>query len=328
MIMSTQQSKNSRFLEARDRLPYNQKIINYGRLGGHSRLAKMKSCNKILANDIQTDGRGNIVNMPLLIGKPCFAIPTAYLRERCAPPILVNKRHFPSSKCHKCKVRPGCHKVVVERAKYVDCLTGSLLPPLREWSDAGGVALYGFDKALERLGPKAWQRIGHAFQKVTFLSSNDVAVIQFWDSEKERFAKLRKSAEVKSLQQDWREGRSLTGLITGLHQGREERLTILLSILTVGPKPKYLARVFRVAAERIAAAWWGREFAKFTGGKENPNNIANILIAENMNLGISQSSLRSTVKHDLYRIEKLETVAKYNGGTAIWPKFLHPDLIV
>ena len=326
--MNTQQSANSRSLQARDRLSYEQKVINYARVGGHSGLSRMKSCNEILAKDIQTDGRGNIVNMPLLIGKPCFAIPTAYLRERCAPPILVNKRFFPSSKCDKCKVRPGCHNVVVERAKIVDCLTGSLLSPLREWSDAGGVALYGFDKALERLGPKAWQRIGHAFQKISFVSSNDVAVNQFWDSEKERFAKLRKSAEVKRLQQDWREGRSLTGLITGLHQGRDDRLTILLSILTVGPKPNYLARVYEDAGERIAAAWWAREFAKLTGGKENPNNIANILIGENMNLGISQSSLRSTVKQDLYRIKKLEAVAKYNGGVAIWPKFLHPDLIV
>ena len=322
MIMSTQQSKNSRSLEARDRLPYDRKVIEYSRLGGHSRLARMKSSEKILAMDVETDGQGNILNMPLLIGKPCFAIPTGYLRERCAPPILANGRHLPSSKCHPCKVRPGCHKVVVERAKYVECLTDSLLPPLREWS----VALYGFDKALERLGPKAWQGIGHAFQKVTFVSSNDVAVKQFWDNEKERFAKLRKSAEVKRLQQDWREGRTLAGLIAGLDQGRTERLAILLSTLTLGSKPRYLLRVFQGAAERIVSAWWGREFAKLTGSKENPNNIANILIAENMNLGISQSSLRSTVKHDLDRIKKLETVAKYNGGAAIWPKFLHPDL--
>jgi hypothetical protein len=288
----------------------------------------MKSCQEILAKDIQTDGRGNIVKMPPLIGRPCFAIPTGYLRERCAPLILANGRCLPSSKCHGCKVRAGCHKVVVERAMYVNSLTGSLLPPMREWSDAKGFALHGFDKALERLGPIAWRTIASAFQKVTFVSSNDVAVNLFWDSEKERFAKIRKSAEVKKLQQDWREGRSLAGLITGLHQGRDERLTILLSTLTVCPKPKYLERVFKDSAERISSAWWGREFAKLTGGKENPNNIANILIAENINLGISHSSLRSTLKHDLCRIKKLETVAKYNGGAAIWPKFLHPDLIV
>ena len=326
--MNPQQSRNSRALEARDRLPYHQKVIKYGRLGGHSRLAKMKSCNKILAKDVQTDGRGNILNMPPLIGKPCFGIPTGYLRERCAPQTLAKHRYFPSSKCYACKVRAGCHKVVVERSKYVDSLTSLLLPPLREWNDAGGVALYGFDVALKKLGPKAWRRIGYAFQKVTFLSSNDISVNRFWDSKRERFAKLRKSAELKKLRQDWREGRSLAGLTTGLHQGRDERLTILLSILTGGHKPKYLARVFQDSAERIAAAWWGREFAKLTGGKENPNNIANILIAENMNFGISQTSLRSTVKDDLYRIKKLETVAKYNGGVAILPKFLHPDLIV
>ena len=112
--MNTQQSRNSRALEARDRLPYYQKLIKYGRLGGHSRLSRMKSCKKISGEDIQTDGQGNILNMPLLIGKPCFGIPTGYLRERCAPPILANGRYFPSSKCHGCKVRAGCHKVVVK----------------------------------------------------------------------------------------------------------------------------------------------------------------------------------------------------------------------
>ena len=326
--MSTQRSINSRSLQARDRLSYEQKVINYGRVGGHSGLSRMKSCKEILAKDIQTDGRGNIVKMPPLIGRPCFAIPTGYLRERCAPPILANGRYRPSSKCNQCKVRTGCHKVVVERSKYVDSLTGSLLPPLREWSDAGGVALYGFDKALEKVGLNAWRKIAYAFQTVTFTNSNDVVVQKFWDGEEERFEKLRKSAAVKRLRRDWSEGRSLAGLTNGLHQGRNERLAILLLTLTVGPKPKYLARVFQDAAERIASAWWGREFAKLTGGKGNANYIAGILIAENMNLGVCKSSLRSTVKQDLNRIKKLEAVANYNGGAAIWPKFLHPDLIV
>ena len=38
--------------------------------------------------------------------------------------------------------------------------------------------------------------------------------------------------------------------------------------------------------------------------------------------------LRDAAKTDLRRIRKLEANAKYNGGTAIWPKFEHPALKV
>lgn len=328
--MNTQQSTNTRSLQARDRLPFEAKVVLYGRLQGHSGLSKMRPCKKIAAEDVHTDGQGNVSDMPRLIGRPCFAIPTGYLREQYAPLKRVEamRTMAPTSKCNRCNVASACRKVVFERMRHVHSVTPSIASAMQEWKQAGGFKLYGFNVALSTLGEAAWRDIANEFQKVSFACSNDHAVKDYWDSENETYAKRRRSAAAKELNQDWREGRSLPILVAGLHQGRSERITLLQAALKSSGKPPYLVRTFDKDVERLAAAWWGREFAKFTGGKLNPHNIAGILIDENLNLGICKSSLRSTLLSDFTKIQKLQANAGYNKWVPIWSKFEHPALIL
>ncbi|GGC44771.1 hypothetical protein GCM10011371_35190 [Novosphingobium marinum] len=59
----------------------------------------------------------------------------------------------------------------------------------------------------------------------------------------------------------------------------------------------------------------GREYVKLTARKINTSSIATCLIRHKRNVGKSYGVLRDAVRHDLKRILKLESTAKYNGGS-------------
>ena len=327
--MAITQSLNSRSLRVADQRSYFEKVVRYGHIGGHSKLARMRQCPVVLHQDIETDGAGNILKMPPLIGRPCFGIPTAYLRERCVPPKFVPalKVTMPTSKCIACNAQRACHAVIVERLSYVQSKSGTLVPLLQIWRDEGGFTLNCFQQALDKLGPAPWKNITYALQKFIFLSSNVQAINEYWDAEEKRCVSVARSAAIRIVKAEWRKGDSLSSLTAGLDIGGAERVALLQTILATAATPRYLTYVSAKSIDRIAFAWWGREYAKLTGKKDNPNSIAKILIAANLNLKICESSLRSSVKFDLLIIKKLEAQAKYNGGAPIWPKFSHPALV-
>lgn len=53
---------------------------------------------------------GNVTWMPQLNGKPCFGVPTAWLRFGHEQRKYMQGRWI-LSRCEKCKARPGCERV-------------------------------------------------------------------------------------------------------------------------------------------------------------------------------------------------------------------------
>lgn len=326
--MGNLQSQNSKALQIVDCWPYDKKVIKYAGDKPHPTLARMLPCPSFSHADVQTDGKGNVIEMPTLIGRPCFAIPVAHLRERFRPDQLDRKSgiYRPTSKCLRCNVKDACVKVVTERLKVVSIVFPALVPALNEWQDAGGFTNGGFPKAIEKLGEHGWRNIYMWMQRVQFTSSNDGAVSSYWLDKSDRFSKSDARARAKDVRDRWEKDGADFSLVAGLHEGRRGRKAILEMAISSGATPKYLCRFKIEGVDRLTYAWWGREYARLTGKKINPNSIAKILLSYRLNLGICQSSLRSSIKFDLVRIAKLESAAQYNGRTPIWPKFIHPDL--
>lgn len=316
---------NQRVLKDADLWEYNVKVMKWSGKVAHPNIKRMRNPIPLTVSDIQTDSNGNITDMPLLVGRPCFAIPTAYLRQRMASPKYVPnmQRMMPASKCERCKVRQACKAVTVERLRVAATQVPQLTPALRDWTSVGGFDLEGFEKALNILGEAGWRNVYFALQKVDFSSSNDLAVSAYWkDITEKAYAKATRDR----LANGWKNGDETSKLISGLNQGRQERIASLAASISSASPPKYLRRYSPADVNRITAAWWGREYAKLTGKKVNSSSIARIIIETNLNYGIAHSSLRSSVKSDLEKIRKLEACTQYNGGQPIWPRFTHPSL--
>ena len=79
---------------------------------------------KFGAADVLTDGVGNIIAMPILLGKPCFGRPETFFRHgnRTLPHTLPSgaKTRSVAHRCGACAVsgvREACKKVSVERVR-------------------------------------------------------------------------------------------------------------------------------------------------------------------------------------------------------------------
>lgn len=309
--------------------PYTAKVLRWGGRDPIPEAVRLSNTAKFLPAHVKTDKAGNITRMPELTGKPCFGIPTAYLRHgrRRASyvPRLKERKH--NSRCDRCKIRKACVKVVIERVKVVAQASSEFRQLLGVWSEAEGMEAGGFDRASEKLGKGHWTRMIHLLAEVDFSNSNDEHVAAHWDERCAEAEKKERNAKAAALRSAWAKGDRLEYLTDGLDAGARERAQALEDLLQSDSVPKYLKRFPIESVERVTTVWWGREFAMLTGKKENANAIATILRAQGRSLDKSQSVLRAAVKKDLEQyIPKLEANAKYNGGTAIWPKFQHPAL--
>lgn len=324
--MVTVQGENNRAMQTVDCWPYDRKVIRYAHERPLEAFKRMTVCPVFGPKDVKTDGQGNIIEMPRLIGRPCFGIPPAYLRQRFRPDKLDRKsgKMRPASKCARCKIQKACLKVNLERFKAIRTKYPEFKNAVVEWHRAGGLNAGGFPKAFEKLGEAGWRDVCRWPQRMDFTSSNAAAVASYWQEKSNQFSRCAARARAAQVASSWKEGNDLHLLPMGLDRGHQERTVLLRQTISSENVPKYLRRVPIASAERIAYAWWGREFAKLTGQKTNPNRIAKILISYKRNLGISESSLRSSVASDLDRIDKLESAAQYNGGAPIWPRFTHP----
>lgn len=322
-------TSNNLVLQKVDCWPYEKKVIAYAGEKPLPSFGRMLRCPKFPADDVHTDGQGNIIDMPSLFGRPCFGIPTAYLRERYRPDQLDPKsgKMRPAAKCLRCKVRKACLKVVTERVRVICMQDSKFVTAMKKWDEAEGFKPGGFPTALGKLGKIGWINVCAGTQRVSFASNNDAAIRSYWQARSDKFFKSTARANAAQLRSDWKVGNYLHLLVSGLDQGHQERVTLLHRTLSSASPPKYLRRFPMTSAERLAYAWWGREYAKLTGQKTNPNRIARILIKNGRNLNICESSLRSSLASDLDRIDKLESAAQYNGGAPIWPRFLHPLLL-
>ena len=120
-----------------ERLTWEEKILHWGKEkpwqtdGRSLRLPRVKeiSVGHVLVEE------GHIRRMPVLIGRPCFGVPTAFLRHG-GQNQFFNKRtgQWTLSRCMRCEVRDACKFVAEERLSYEP----GILKAWRDFEHAGG----------------------------------------------------------------------------------------------------------------------------------------------------------------------------------------------
>lgn len=298
--------------------------------------------------------------MPELLNKPCFGIPTAWLRHGRQKAIFNKntKKYEHNSRCDICKVHNACMKVITSRIRFTYGHRSSKIEIFKKWHFAYGLEAGGFDNALKQFKVGVWTRIVHDLQSFDFSSVNDQIAL---DHSQKALVDSRIAAQLnrkRDLRRRWKakapknvtlsttptlpssrvanpakgpkkalelaSRQDLDKLYGWLDEGREQRQAILFALQGAGGLPRYLRLLRPGFIDRYGAAWWGRELCRFTGRTINPNAVANAVEAHNRFPGQSQATLRQTFKDDLARIAKLEKVSAQNGGATIWQRISLP----
>lgn len=320
-------SSNQRQLRELDLESYEEKSIRWSREHPVPPGVRLNNRTTVREFDVKTDDNGNIMRMPVLIGKPCFGIPAALLRHGRAQAQYVRrlKGRTHNSRCDRCKVSDACQKVVVERITTLELSDTKFRASFDAWEGADGLEEGGFQLATDKLGYGAWTLVQSPLRFAEFSSSNDESVSSCWKEAEADAATEAKRKSEWSVRDRWKNGKTLEKLCEGLDMGRAEREAILkAAFLATGQSSLHGVRSESI--QRHGAIWWGREFARLTGQALNPSRIARIAIENRRFTEQSHSVLRQAARADLARIRKLESDAAYNQGVPIWPKFRHPAL--
>jgi hypothetical protein len=223
-------------------------------------------------------------------------------------------------------VREACVSIVKERLGFSAKNDTEFRARFVKWSDAGGLGKGGFGKAHAKLGQRAWRELIAPLHGADFTNSNDTAARRRWDELDANAEARRKASDRRHLREERKSRQELSQFISGLDDGFQVRKKLLGEAIESKDPPGYLKRLPLASVDRICSVWWGREYAGLTGQKENPSRIAHCMIERGRHMGRSHNVLRADVKVDFIRIRRLDSSAKYNGGTPIWPTFKHPAL--
>lgn len=320
-------SDRDRHVRYLDLLSYQDKSRRFRRCDPFKPGTKIYAKPRITPDEVQTDGGGNVIGAPMIVEKPCFGIPTAWLRHAHQPPTYIRRldQKVHNGRCDKCLAADACKKVATERIKNVAQDRRDFRGPIRKWIGAGGLEEGGFAKAFGALGETGWSAVCYPLDTASFTTTNDPNVRAYWRERADEAAKKASGKERFRLRQAWRADEDLDVLRQGLTEGAKERARLLFAVIMGSQRPSYLTSFPQDSITRLCNVWWSREFVRLTGRPINDSQIATVAI-EQRRIDMSHSSLRQMVKKDCLRIAKLESAAKYNGGTPIWPKFVHPAL--
>jgi len=304
-------------LASADLEPYSAKVVRWG---GATPLPRKTRCRntKITVQDVRTDKLGNILQMPILIGRPCFGIPTALLKEKFKAARFVPAlgSRVKTGRCNRCSSSHACAAVVSERLKIIAQGDPVFNRDLFKWNDAGGLQAEGFERAVSILGQPFWEKFCNSIAKKEFTSSNATHVQQHWAKLAHAEDKRQQAQKRKELSAAWRNGDCWDELASRLDLLAHDRMLLLNEALDNSTAP--FKRLPRVSVARICTTWWGREFCRLTGRKINPSAIATCLIEQGRNHGKSHNVLRDAVHTDLTYIDRLE------AGVGIWPSVTLP----
>jgi hypothetical protein len=268
-------------------------------------------------SDVEMDDQGNITNMPLLIGRPCFGIPTAYLRHGRKKPQWVQKsQSYKPTRCMKCKVQAACEKVCRARIKLIP----EMGETIKDWQKKGGRV------ALKT--PVKHPKCDVSFEKITrltkqhpFSSSNDDKVKAFYAKQRIDFLEKDKLRKRKARAKAIKEGAIDDGVMDFLKRSRVFRLILLKQACKEKPLSPRLRHLDEQGIVNTADVWLEKAILLAEKKKVNPSKIAKNLIEKDKSKGVSYDVLRGRVTTDLRRIEFLESSRSSHSRNAVWPKF-------
>lgn len=247
--------------------------------------------------------RGNITRMPLLVGRPCFGIPTAFLRYRRHTRFVKGRGHIPAGRCTRCNAFEACHRVVETRLRAHPAIDEAWGEWLR-YDGPGAFLRPDFKGSHVRT---LWAYLYRALDAHPFTSSNDAAVAAEYvrrDTEEREKDRKRKASARREAR---RHGVLDASDLARLEQAVKDRRGRLSTASMHPDTPPVLEQVPQASIEDLLEVWLGREVLGRQRLKPNAPGIARWIVATGRRNGSkNHAALSSRVAKDLKRIEVFE----------------------
>ncbi|CAN5469943.1 hypothetical protein BH10PSE14_BH10PSE14_27420 [soil metagenome] len=268
----------------------------------------------------------DIGSMPQLGGKPCFGVPTAWLRFSDDRLKWVGTKWVPK-RCGACLARTGCQKVSEVRLRCNDEVSQAV----SDFFAAGGPS--------ELRSPRYPSSVGARFRDVTdaliragsFKNSNDPFAKEWARTEIDRLRgrdRVKKQEQrAKQARQRLREGEISSELIELLGRERQFRKIsyrqYLDAIAIPGSKlPMIPQSIARGDPKFTADVWHAATTLRLMKQSSTPYAIASYMITQEIAENHNRESLRDRVRSAVDRIALLESKLMIGSAMPIWPRFI------
>jgi hypothetical protein len=311
-----------------ERLPHAEKINHWNAERPWRGLKLPRKIEPIPPGHIFSDGAGNITKMPPLVGRPCFANVTAYLRHGGGQQFWNPRtKRWMNSRCMRCKVVTACEGIAEERLRATPEIAHAYL----EWLRAGGRRATFKPKSASSLAKAYYRKLLHLLRtEVQFTSENDRVAIAHYeavlekrrekDRQRQRDRRLRASLEraragqfdkhtetILNSQRIWRQIR---------HAEAREHPRGPRQLIAAGPD----------SSAFDAQVWLVKTRFELRGKSVNASNTAKGMQSLGFELHRSHNALRDRVRRSLTRVALLERFQLPGRTEPVWPKFGQREL--
>jgi hypothetical protein len=275
-----------------------------------------------LAYRVQMEAPGNVMAMPLLVGRPCFGQPTAIMRHGGGERQWIGRtQSYGLDRCGRCTVREACKYVAFERLRA----TPKIDELYREW-----VHLGGRDATWSTNGPPGtvavvYKRlIRHLTTEVEFKSVNDAQVAKYYDElaiqRRAKDAERKRKERTKASLERARRGEFDEPVASALH-GQFVWRYVAHRRAQSHPQAPYQLKRSGTASKFDARVWLAKARLELRGIVTNDSNVAREMQVIGFERHRSHGALRDAVRRALSRIDRLERTTLPGEEDAIWPRF-------
>lgn len=261
------------------------------------------------------DGHVASLRSPLW-GRPCFGIPTAWLRHGHTAQVYVRGRYMPS-RCQACNARPGCERVAESRLGETEALRIAVTT----FRSLGGAA-----ELNKTDGGRAQRAFGKVIEELVEVGSkqncNDPRAL---DRTREALVSLRAKERIKKREQRERNDRKYLSeghipdvLVSRLESERIYRILRYRNYKSSNEAPR---RVKQGDANFTADVWYTRTLLRLQGQSTAPYTIAKHMIESGRAPSSGHESLRDRIISTLARIDLLETKIMPGSSDPVWARF-------
>jgi hypothetical protein len=281
----------------------------------------------ISPGQVALDADGNVTRMPLVIGRPCFGQPTAFMRHGGARyTYSPRQKSWHPTRCTRCPVSNACAFVAEERLQS----TPKLRELYREWRNLGGR-----DQMWPQSGPMGsgavkLRELLLELQKMTFTTHRDHEVQDHYQRVIE--AKLVKDRERKRRERERRTiEKAMAGDITPeveqvLDGHRMWRAAEHRKAASHAKAPKWLRHLPPDAHMFDANVWLAHTRVWLRGDNPNPYNCAVEFHRMHLEEDRSVNALRDRVGRSIDRLHRLQRLHLSDAKHSVWPRFTISDL--
>jgi hypothetical protein len=309
-------------LERLERLGHAERIRHWGtdRPWGGLRLPKIDR--PFFTSRVRMDDRGNIIAMPMLIGRPCFGQPTGFMRHggggRQWNP---RTRSWVPDRCGRCAVQSACSFVAGERLRA----TPQIDAKYREWAYLGGRESTWPTKGCPGTALVIYRDLVRLLERqVEFKSINDASVVAHYDElgakHRAQDAARKRRERVNAVLEHARRG-EFGQDVNGALEGQ----TVWRSVQhrRAQEHPQGPSRIRRASAAALfdARAWLAKTRLEVRGVVANDSNVALEMQAIGFEQQRTHNALRDAVRRAMSRIDLLERTRLPGESEAIWPRF-------